>query len=205
MASGTIGLQLAVDVSSGSQFRQRAEEVNIYITERQFSLRSEYDIAAPGRDYYAEKKWLSFAAKIQLLSEDRQLLGTIRGRFPFGPRYDFEFANGRIYRFWCEGFWKSVYRCDRAEEKYRIYQHKGLNFSIFRDDRQIAAFSKNRVAIGKGNEYAIRLDDDADSQVVICMVLAINTSQGDNDTSVTIDFGSIGPEDRPFDASWEPR
>jgi hypothetical protein len=178
--------------------------VNIYITERQFSLRSEYDIAAPGCNYYADKKF-SFPTKVRLLSEDRQLLGTIRGRFPFGPRYDFEFSNGGVYRFWCEGFWKAVICCESETEKYRLYQHKGLNFSIFQDDRQIAAFTKNRVAIGNGNEYAIRLDGGANSLVVICMVLAMNTSQGDNNESVTIDFGSLGPEDRPFDTSWDPR
>lgn len=205
MASREIGLWIVIEVVSGFQALRQAKEVNIYITERKFSLRSEYDIAAPGCDYYAEKKFFSFAAKVQLLSEGRQVLGTIRGRFPFGPRYDFEFANGRVYRFWCEGFWKGVYRCECGEEKYRMYQHKGLNYSIFQDDLQIAAFTKNRVVIGKGNEYAIRLDEDANSQVVICMVLAINTSQGDNDTSVTIDFGSSGPEDKAFDTSWNPR
>jgi hypothetical protein len=83
-----------------------------------------------------------------------------------------------------------------------LYQHQGLNFSIFQDEHQIAEFTKNRVAIGNGNEYAIRLDGDANSLLLICMVLAINTSQRDNNESVTIDFGSIGPEDRPFDTSW---
>lgn len=43
--------------------------------------------------------------------------------------------------------------------------------------------------------------------VVICMVLALNTEEGDtgNDATVTFDLGNIGPEARPFDSKWEPR
>jgi hypothetical protein len=37
------------------------------------------------------------------------------------------------------------------------------------------------------------------------MVLTMNMlEKGDDTASVTIDFGNIGPEERPFDESWEP-
>jgi hypothetical protein len=41
--------------------------------------------------------------------------------------------------------------------------------------------------------------------VVICMVLALNTSENsDDDATVTYDFGNVGPEAKPFDNPWEP-
>jgi hypothetical protein len=34
----------------------------------------------------------------------------------------------------------------------------------------------------------------------------VNTADNDdNQATINIDFGNIGPEDRPFDQSWEPR
>jgi hypothetical protein len=82
---------------------------------------------------------------------------------------------------------------------------KGLRYSIFQGERQIAAFTKNRIVVGKGNQYEISLNDDADVIVIICIVLAINTSEDDDDNAtVTIDVGSIGPEEKPFDERWQP-
>jgi hypothetical protein len=50
------------------------------------------------------------------------------------------------------------------------------------------------------------MDADADLTIVLCLVLTVNSSENDdNKSSVTFDFGNIGPEDRPFDKSWEPR
>jgi hypothetical protein len=81
-----------------------------------------------------------------------------------------------------------------------------LNRSIFRGDRQIAAYSKNRISFGKGNEYAIRMDSDADLTLILRMVLGLSMSEDNDDQqTVNIDFGNLGPEGRPFDESWEPK
>jgi hypothetical protein len=87
---------------------------------------------------------------------------------------------------------------------FRLYSHKGLNYSVFQNDVQIAAFTKNRIVVGKGNQYDLRINRDANGIVVICMVLALNTSENSDDTTVTYDFGNVGPEAKPFDNSWEP-
>jgi hypothetical protein len=98
-----------------------------------------------------------------------------------------------------------VYACESTEEKFRLYTHKGVNYSIFNGDRQIAAFSRNRIVIGRGNRFDIQINTDANVLVVICMVLTVNTFTNDDDhATVTYDFGNIGPESRPFDTPWEP-
>jgi len=181
--------------------------MNITVSERKFTLRSEYDISAPGFSYYAEKKLFSFRDRLQLMTgDDHRVVVRMRGRFfLFRPRYDFQFSDGRTYYFWCEKVWKRVFVCEGDGEEFRLYEHKGLNYSIFQDNRQIAAFTKNRIVIGKGNRYDVRVDRNANVLVVICMVLTTNTAENDNDTAtVTFDYGNIGPEERPFDESWEP-
>jgi hypothetical protein len=50
------------------------------------------------------------------------------------------------------------------------------------------------------------MDADANVTLIVCMVLALNTSKRHDDREiVNIRFGWIGPEARPFDESWEPK
>lgn len=180
--------------------------MDVTIRERKFSLRSEYDIKAPSCTYSAQKKILSLLAQLKVVAEDGRVVARISGRWSFfRARYDFVLADGNKYRFWREKIWKDVFACENNQEKFRMYTHKALNYSIFQNDIQIAAFRRNRVVVGHGNEYGLRINADANLLVIVCMVLALNTAEdSDNDTSVTINLGNIGPEGRPFDSSWEP-
>jgi uncharacterized protein YxjI len=181
--------------------------MEVTIQERVLSFRSEYEIETPGSYYFAQKSFFSFPANIALQSSDERILARIQGRLSFfRQRYDFTLSDGRVFHFWCEKRWKRVFDCKGDNDSYCLYGHRGLRYSIFQDNRQIAAFTKNRIVIGKGNQYEIKINDDADVIVIICMVLAINTSEDDDDNAtVTIDVGSIGPEERPFDERWQPR
>ena len=59
--------------------------------------------------------------------------------------------------------------------------------------------------IGNGDQYEILMNEDANLLVVVCLALIVDASENEGDTSsVTYDFGNIGPEARPFDKSWEP-
>ena len=83
-------------------------------------------------------------------------LAKIRSKFSlFRPQYVFEFADGRIYEFRCDKLWNGVFICTGNEGELVLYEHKGLQWSIFQDERQIAAFTKNRITFGNGNKYNI--------------------------------------------------
>jgi hypothetical protein len=181
-------------------------QVNVTIKERKLTLLSEYDISAAGTNYYARKQFTFLFNKLQLRTEAGEVVAGMQSRFSFfRSKYDFQLSDGRLYHFQCENLWKNVYVCEREAECYQLYQHKGLKFSIFRNQTQIAAFTKNRIVIGNGNRYEIRMNSDADVVLVICMVLVQNTADNDhNRATITFDVGNIGPEDRPFDKFWEP-
>ena len=51
--------------------------MNIAILERKFALRSKYVISAPEQNYYAERKFFSFLANLQLFGQERQVLARI--------------------------------------------------------------------------------------------------------------------------------
>ena len=180
--------------------------MEITIQQNAFSWCSEYEITAPAATYTAKKKFWSFGDKLQLLGPRERLLARVRSRWRvLTSRYDFELVDGATYHFRTESFWKSVFVCEGNAETFRLYQHKGLNFSIFQNEAQIAAFTKDRVSIGNGDTYSLKMNDDANLVVILCMVLTIDLSESEgNGSSVTIDFGNIGPEARPFDRNWTP-
>ena len=180
--------------------------LNVRIEQRKFTFRSEYDVYTPGCTYHADKKLLSFRDKLQLLAPDGRVLARITSRLSlFRSKYDFQLSEGKVYRFWCEKIWKRVFVCESDEEIYRLYEHKGLKYSIFQEDHRIAAFTKNRVKIGQGDLYEIRMNEDANLVIVICLALTIDASENEDDNaSVTVDFGNLGPEDKRYDESWEP-
>lgn len=181
--------------------------MNVTIEERKFSFTSKYDIDTPGENWFARKAVFAWPARIQLQHSDGQPIATLQGQFSFfRSRFQFSFSGGRQVLFQCEKRWKGVYVCADAKESWCLYRHHGLRYSIFQGDRQIAAFEKNRVVIGSGNRFSIRMNHDADVAVIVSMVLALNTSEGDDDNqaSVSVDLGSIGPEAKHYDESWEP-
>ena len=102
--------------------------------------------------------------------------------------------------------WKGVDICEGEGGPYRLYRHKGVRYSIFQGDRQIAAFSRNKLIIGNGRNFDLRVDPDANLPLIISMVLCLNTEDDDDqeNSTITYDFGSLGPEERKFDESWRP-
>lgn len=182
---------------------RREQKVDITIEQNAFSFRSEYEITTPACIYSAKKKFLSWGDKIQVFGPRERITARIRSRFSlFRCKYEFALAEGAVYRFRKKKIWTGVYVCEGPNECFRLYEHKGLNWSVFQNDAQIAAFSKNKVKIGKGDRYEIRMNEDANLAVMICLVLAIDASENEgNNTSVTYDFGQLGPEARPFDES----
>jgi uncharacterized protein YxjI len=180
--------------------------LDITIDKRPVSFGAEYDIETPGAIYFGKKQPFTLVDKLELQGPGGRVLAEIIGRISwFRSKHVFQLSDGPIYDFWCEKVWKRVFVCKNNNEIYRLYGHKGLNYSIFKDDQQIAAFTKNKIAMGKGNHYDIQMDDDANLVIVLCLVLTIDCSENsDNSPGVNVDLGNIGPEEKPFDSSWEP-
>jgi uncharacterized protein YxjI len=181
--------------------------MDVTVQERKVSFSSEYDVTTPTGNYYARKAFFALNDSIEVTKEDAAVAAHIQGHFsPLRSKHDFTFTDGRVFAFECEKMWTQVYSCQGAGETYTLYVHRGLKFSIFKDDRQIAAFTKNLVVLGSGNNYEIHMDSDADALLIICMVITINSADFDDDKeTVSIDFGNIGPQGRKFDDSWEPK
>lgn len=180
--------------------------MQVTIEQRKSSFTSEYDIQSPSGNFYARRKFFSLWGRIFLNSENGETLAQIDGTLsPVRSKHRFRFSDGRVYTFQCEKVWKRVFTCSGNGQTLVLYEHRGLKYSIFQNDQQIAAILKNRFVWGSGNRYDIRLNSEADLPLVLCMILTINSIENyTGNSGATIDLGNIGPQARPYDESWEP-
>jgi len=182
--------------------------MDITIQERRFTFASEYEISGPGTMLHARKDVFAFPARMQLSLEKGPTFVTIQGRFSVTRgKYDLRFADGRDFAFQCEKLRKGVYLCQRGDDAYRLYRHRGLRYSVFQNGRQIAAITRSRKDVRRGNRFEVRMNSDADLTIVASMVLAMNASEGDEPShtdGARAEYASRRSEDRKFDETWQP-
>lgn len=178
----------------------------INVQQRSYSFRAEYDIETPGCVYFAQKKAFSLRSQITLYNPAEEMIARIAGGLAFfRTSYHLDLLDGRSYELYSEKIWKRVFVCENRKESYTIYGHKGFDYSVFQADVQVAAFTRNSVKIGAGDQYDVQLNDDVEKFLIICMVLTMDDAENDDTNStMTYDFGQVGPEERPFDRRWQP-
>jgi hypothetical protein len=181
--------------------------MDVLIQEKSFSFGVQYDIETPTKKMTALKKILSLLPHITVQNENDAVLADIKGESFFRTKFSIDLRTGSTYNYHCEKLWKGVDICEGSGGPYHLYHHKGVRYSIFQGDVQVAAFSGNKLVVGDGRTFDLRVNADADLLLVISMVLCLNTENGDdqNDNTITYDFGNIGPEDRKFDEAWRPK
>lgn len=180
--------------------------MDVSIQEKRFTNAVEYVIETPKATMQAHKKFFSLLPHITLEGAGGSTLAKIDGEFSFRSKFTIDLTGIGTYNYHCEKMWKGVDICEGEGGPYRLYRHKGVRYSIFQGDRQIAAFSSNRLIIGNGRNFDLRVNSGVNLPLIICMVLCLNTEDGDDreNNTVTYDFGSLGPEDRKFDETWRP-
>lgn len=180
--------------------------MDVSIQEKSVSFGIGYVIETPQSTLQAHKKILSLLPHITLQSADDSTIATITGWSFVRSNFTIDIAGVGIYKYHTEKLWKGVDICEGDTGPFHLYRHKGVRYSVFQNDRQVAAFSKNRLIIGNGRNFDLRVNSDVNLNLIISMVLCLNTEDGDDETdnAVTYDFGSLGPEDRKFDEAWRP-
>jgi hypothetical protein len=180
--------------------------LDVSIQEKSFSFGVGYSIETPETTLQAHKKIFSLLPHITLQSAYASTIATITGWSLLLTSFTIELGGSGIYKYHTEKLWKGVDICEGDGGPFHLYAHKGVRYSIFQNDDQIATFSRNRLIIGNGRNFDLRVNSDVNLPLIISMVLCQNTEDGDDETNdtVTYDFGQLGPEDRRFDEAWRP-
>lgn len=183
--------------------------MEIVITQKQISVGDKYNIFTNGQPTYkASKQLLQLLAEIRLFESNGITPHVvINRRFTWlKPAYDITNKNRQVLTFRTRSFWKRHYQCQSSSDIYDIYRHKGLKYSIFKNNQQIAWWEKSTITWFEGDNYRIIANDDCDTELIISFCLIIDNISGHHDTQIiTINIGNIGFQARKFDSEWQPK
>jgi hypothetical protein len=132
---------------------------------------------------------------------------TITKRFSWKTKYDITLGDNNILAFRTKSSWKSHYQCQLGSDLFDIYSHKGRKYSVYKNDRQVAWWDQQRVTWFEGDNYKIIADADSDDELLMgfCLIIDNSFSNSNEDNTVTINVGNIGPQARAFDPTWQPK
>lgn len=133
---------------------------------------------------------------------------TINKRFWwFNAKYEITRHDNTVLVFHTKSFWKNHFQCHYDADLYDIYGHRGRKFSVYKNDKQVAWWNKQKVTWFEGDNYKIIADNNCDYDLIItfCLIIDNYSSNDSSNNTVTIDFGNIGPQARLFDSTWQPK
>ena len=179
--------------------------MNISIQQEIFTLRTVYQINCAGRKLNAKRRWFSFLGIIDIY-DGKKLVGSIKRNFGFFRANYRVWVEGKYYKFLSKTLWKPSYECIGEKERYTVIAHKGLKHSIFDDENQIGVIDKNRIVVGAGDEYKMKVNQKSNHILMVSIALVLDNFRGgdSNSHTISIDIGNIMGELKPFDQSWKP-
>lgn len=184
--------------------------MEIDINQKKISIGDKYQIFTNGQlTYTAVRELFNLLPVVNLfrINEGRVRM-TIRKRLTwFIAKYDIVRWDNNILEFRTKSFWKLNYRCQCGNDQYDIYGHTGRKYSIYKNNIQIAYWTKEAVSWFAGDNYKIVADYDCDQDLLISFCLIVDNFRSDDHDSntVNIDLGNIGLFARKFDHTWQPK
>lgn len=183
--------------------------MEIVVAQKKIAVGDKYSIFTNGRPTHkASRQLLQLLAKI-LLFESSEVTPhlIINRKFTWlKPAYDIIKKDHQVLAFRTKSFWKRHYQCQSNADIYDIYRHRGLKYSIFKNNQQVAWWEKSIITWFEGDSYRIIANDDCEANLLISFCLIIDNISGHHDTQMmTINIGNIGFQAKKFDSQWQSR
>ncbi len=178
------------------------------IVRERWSIRQKFDISIDGQPrMVAKRKFFTWFPKFTLYETGGEPILRTKCLFhAVRPRFEIRLRDGRTMRLAAESH-NFHFVCRAGRDRYELFAHKGRRVSIFRNDRQIAYFERQKLTVLNKRVYDVYADDDANAEWLAAFILAWDSHHVDEtgEAEIRVDLGFLGPEDRPFDESWTPR
>ena len=183
--------------------------MEIDINQKKISIGDKYQIFIDGQQKHsASSKLFRLLPEIELYELDSDFPRMrINKRFNLiTAKYDITTHDVKVYEFRTKSFWKGHFQCICDADIYDIYVHRGLKYSVYKNDLQVAWWTKHAVSWFSGDNYKIIADRNCDYNLLIsfCLIIDNYRSEG-NKKAINIDIGRIGPQAKKFDLNWHPK
>jgi uncharacterized protein YxjI len=184
--------------------------MEIDINQQKISIGDKFRIYTDGRETnYGAAKLFRFFAEINLFENglDKPVMN-IKKRFAFFvAKYNITNTDQNKFEFRTSSFWKGHYECQHSSDIYDIYAHRGRKYSVYKNNLQVAWWTKKAVTWFNGDNYKIISNNSCDKNLLItfCLIIDNYTSNDKNKRTVNFNIGRIGPQAKKFDPDWLPQ
>ncbi|HLL43399.1 MAG TPA: hypothetical protein VK369_09685 [Segetibacter sp.] len=184
--------------------------MEIDINQKKIAIGDKYKIFIDGQPTHtASTELFRLFAVVNLfnITGNRHRLTINKRHAWFKAKYDIRRHDNNVLVFQTKSFWKKHFQCRYDSGLYDIYGHRGRKYSVFKNDEQVAWWNKQKVTWFEGDNYKIIAENNSDYELIIafCLIIDNYSSNDKGNNTITIDFGHIGPQARPFDSTWQPK
>lgn len=120
------------------------------------------------------------------------------------PEFDINFTGGANLTLEGKSWLYDYFLLRVPEGTFEVHHQKGLRLAIFLNNEQVAEITKNSIAYFGGDEYKILANIDISKDLLVGICLAWDLNSHDDNESVKIDLGNIGPVKRKSEDGWRP-
>lgn len=181
--------------------------MEILIQKKKFTILDRYEVLKEGtRIFEAITEIVDFQSVINLYENDKQrpVMSIVRNSEMFEYSYDITRWDNNVinfrkcdegFQFYCEG------------DKYNLVKNLGRKYSIYKNDVQVAYWDKAELNYFGANKYTMICDIDVSIELVVSLCLIVDNFSKDKSGGgvISVDFGYIGEEAKPFDVNWTPK
>lgn len=115
--------------------------------------------------------------------------------------------NKKPLKFRTLSYFKNTFSCTWGDDLYKIYVHKGLKYSIFKNEKQIAGISQDRWTSFKEDGFRLECDSDCQKEFIIAIAMILDSVYIRNIRGLhgLINYNvGVMFEAKPFNENWKP-
>ena len=179
--------------------------MKIAIHQRLLSIGDKHDIYLNGEKKYLAKRSL-FSSITRLKDQSSTLTATIKREVLKGitSHFTLDLENNSKCYFKVVSARKGIWELKDDTSTFILYGHEGYAYSLYQDEKQIAAAKKNEIVFLGKDKFEIEADYDVDVEKVIAIFLIIDRIYFRDRESRGPALMKLAQDGKPRNWQWSP-
>ena len=154
--------------------------MKIQVLEKAFTVDDIYNVAVNKEiTYRVSGVTAPFMTNFSLyeLKGKNPLMSVFKSSLSLFPKYKIYFNSEQLNSrrepliFKTVSFFKNSFYLQFDEDLYEFYAHKGLMYSIFKNGKQVAGISQDRMGIADEDNFMMDCDNDSPKELFTCFII----------------------------------